>query len=211
MKLPLYLVLCPVKSVCCLLHSLFGWLLFFLHPPFPPFLVFCFQCLLYALSVRSCLFGLPRRAFEVTSFLCTVLVINREWCSGKKNLLFRSPQITHTHTHIHVHTQITVRKAAEQEVDSSHAKEMSSWAGILEGSSGGWVSLHCHILGQFCHQPASRGSCDWFDARMCIEGPVISDITPHFTPSLFLILFQFFLFFSVALKSHVVSGIGFVT
>lgn len=38
LKLPFYLVLCPVKSVCCLLHSLFGWLLFFLHPPpLPPF------------------------------------------------------------------------------------------------------------------------------------------------------------------------------
>lgn len=37
LKLPLYLVLCPVKSVCCLLHSLFGWLLFpFQYPPTPP-------------------------------------------------------------------------------------------------------------------------------------------------------------------------------
>lgn len=140
LKLPLYLVLCPVKSVCCLLHSLFGWLLFpFQYPPTPPILVFCFRCLLYALSVRSCLFGLHRRAFEVTSFLCTVLVINREWCSGKKksNLLFRSPQITHIH--VHIQTKIITGNAAEQEVDNSHAKEMSSRAGIFEGRGGGLV------------------------------------------------------------------------
>lgn len=43
---------------------------------------------------------------------------------------------------------------------------------------------------------------------MCIEGPVMSAITLHFTPSQVLILS---FFFSVALKSHVVSGIGFVT
>lgn len=84
---------------------------------------------------------------------------------------------------------------------------------------GTWVSLHCHILGQFCHQPASQGSCDWFDARVCVEGPVISDIVSHFTPSVFVFNPVWFFFYSVssfffslvALKSHVVSGIGFVT
>lgn len=66
---------------------------------------------------------------------------------------------------------------------------------------GTWVSLHCHILGQFCHQPASQGSCDWFDARVCVEGPVISDIVSHFTPSVFVFnpvwffLLCFFFFF----------------